>query len=150
MGTTLSVQSDTRELHLILSGTSITRKHKENVKSSVKNGRSTHTKPPCRQRMLLGAMSMACLCDGRGVLGLCGIGESVLATRVMRQVAQTEHQSCLLLTSREKPRDKAGEVMLSIDLCEEYNDIVGDTGHSLGHPGDIVGHIILTPGCYGA
>jgi transcriptional regulator with XRE-family HTH domain len=27
--TTLSIQSDTRELHLILSGTSITRKHRE-------------------------------------------------------------------------------------------------------------------------
>jgi len=25
--------------------------------------------------------------------------------RLLRQVAQTEHQSCLLLTSREKPRD---------------------------------------------
>jgi hypothetical protein len=42
-----------------------------------------------------------------------------------------------------------GLLMLSIDLCEEYNDIVGDTGHSRGHPGDIVGHLILTPGCYG-
>jgi transcriptional regulator with XRE-family HTH domain len=36
------------------------REVKENVKSIVKYGRFTHTKPPCRQRMLLGAMSMAC------------------------------------------------------------------------------------------
>ena len=45
---------------------------------------------------------------------------------------------------------KPGRLCDPIDLSEENSDIVGDTGHSWGHPGDIIGHIILTPGCYRA
>src|SRR5262245_58739032 len=75
------------------------------------------------------------------------IAHPFLPVAFASRVVQSPCTSCPFscgLTYKTYPFEKKGASR------EENSDIVGDTGHSWGHPGDIIGQIILTPGRYSA